>query len=95
MIAQNENRILWLPGEERMWDEDGGSSRNAAGVRIDATNATQVTAVFACLRILSETVASLPLHVLERLKTGGKREARELPLYRKLHQQPNWQASRV
>ena len=94
MIAQNENRILWLPGEERMWDEDGGSSRNAAGVRIDATNATQVTAVFACLRILSETVASLPLHVLERLKTGGKREARELPLYRKLHQQPNaWQTS--
>ena len=91
MIAK-EHRILWLPGEERSWDE--GGSRSAAGVRIDASNATQVAAVFACLRILGETVASLPLHVLERLPEGGKREARELPLYKKLHQQPNaWQTS--
>ena len=91
MIAK-EHRILWLPGEERSWDE--GGSRSAAGVRIDASNALQVAAVFSCLRILGETVAGLPLHVLERLPEGGKRQARELPLYRKLHQQPNaWQTS--
>ena len=93
MIAPNQHRILWLPGEERSWDEDGGS-RSPAGVRISAENATAVAAVFACLRILGETVASLPLHVLERLDGGGKRQARELPLYRKLHSQPNsWQTS--
>ena len=91
MIAK-EHRILWLPGEERSWDE--GGSRSAAGVRIDASNALQVAAVFSCLRILGETVAGLPLHVLERLPEGGKRQASELPLYRKLHQQPNaWQTS--
>ena len=93
MIASNEHRILWLPGEERSWDDDGGS-RSPAGVRVNAGNATQVAAVFSCLRILGETVATLPLHVLERLDGGGKRQARELPLYRKLHSQPNrWQTS--
>ena len=93
MIAKNEHRILWLPTEERMWDDDGGS-RNAAGVRIDSNNAHTVAAVFACLRVIAETVASLPLHVLERTPGGGKRVARELPLYRQLHSQPNgWQTS--
>ena len=93
MIAKNEHRILWLPGEERMWDEDGGS-RSAAGVRIDSNNAHQVAAVFSCLRVIAETVAALPLHVLERTPGGGKRIARELPLYRQLHAQPNgWQTS--
>ena len=92
-LAKRDNRILWLPGEERMWDDDGGS-RSAAGVRIDANNAHQVSAVFACLRVIAETVASLPLHVLERTPGGGKRIARELPLYRQLHAQPNgWQTS--
>ena len=62
-LAKRDNRILWLPGEERMWDDDAGS-RTAAGVRIDANNAHQVSAVFACLRVIAETVASLPLHVL-------------------------------
>jgi hypothetical protein len=90
MIA--ENRILWLPGEERSWDDDGG--RSPAGVRITPENATSVAAVFSCLRILAETVAGLPLHVLERTASGGKRLARELPLYRRLHSQPNnWQTS--
>ena len=94
MIAKNEHRILWLPTEERMWDDDGGGSRNAAGVRIDSSNAHSVAAVFACLRVIAETVASLPLHVLERTPGGGKRIARELPLYRQLHSQPNgWQTS--
>jgi len=76
-----------------MWDEDAGS-RSAAGVRIDSNNAHQVAAVFSCLRVIAETVAALPLHVLERTPGGGKRIARELPLYRQLHAQPNgWQTS--
>ena len=93
MISKADHRILWLPGEERMWDDEP-SSRSNAGVRIDANNAHTVAAVFACLRVIAETVASLPLHVLERTAGGGKRIARELPLYRQLHAQPNgWQTS--
>lgn len=93
MIAKSDNRILWLPGESRMWDDEP-SSRSNAGVRIDESNAHQVAAVFSCLRVIAETVAGLPLHVLERTPGGGKRIARELPLYRQLHSQPNgWQTS--
>ena len=93
MIVNAQHRILWLPGEERsMWDDEY-SSRSAAGIRIDASNALQVGAVFSCLRILAETIACLPLHVLER-QPRGTRRASELPLYKRLHQQPNgWQTS--
>jgi HK97 family phage portal protein len=43
---------------------------------------------------LAEAVATPALHVLERLQGGGKRQAKELPLYRRLHLQPNaWQTS--
>ena len=90
-----ENRILWLPGEEQrfQWDYDGAMT-NSAGVRITPDNALAVSTVFACIRVLAETVAGLPLFLLERLETGGKRQARELPLFKKLHQQPNsWQTS--
>jgi HK97 family phage portal protein len=95
MIAPNhQHRILWLPdGEERMFDDDA-PSRSSAGVRITSSNAHQVSVVFSCLRVIAETVASLPLHVLERTAGGGKRIAKELPLYRQLHSQPNgWQTS--
>jgi HK97 family phage portal protein len=94
MIAPNtQHRILWLPGEERMWDDDS-PSRSSAGVKINADNAHTVSAVFSCIRVRAETVASLPLHVYERTPRGGKRIARELPLYRQLHTQPNaWQTS--
>jgi HK97 family phage portal protein len=93
MIAKNEHRILWLPGEERMWDEDA-SSRSSAGVRISPDNALMVSTVFACIRVLAEAVATPTLHVLERMGDGGKRRATELPLYRKLNLQPNgWQTS--
>ena len=94
MIA--ENRILWLPDTDtdyRMWDEDSGG-RSASGVRITPENALSVSVVYACIRVLAESVAALPLHILERLDTGGKRKATELPLYRKLNLQPNgWQTS--
>jgi HK97 family phage portal protein len=94
MIAPNQqHRILWLPNEERMFDDDS-PSHSSAGVRINSSNAHQVAAVFSCLRVVAETVAGLPLHVLERSAGGGKRIAKELPLYKQLHSQPNgWQTS--
>ena len=98
MIA-NSNRILWLPeSDARNWDyESGGwagSSRNPAGVRIDAESALRATVVLACVRVLSASVAGLPLHLYRRLAGGGKELARDVPLYRVLHTTPNdWQTS--
>ena len=98
MIA-NANRILWLPGDDsRHFDyESGGwsgSNRNPSGVKIDAETALRSTVVLACIRVLSTSVAGLPLHLYRRLPSGGKEIAREHPLYRILHTQPNsWQTS--
>lgn len=94
MIA--ENRILWLPGDSRHFNWDDGSmpSRNPSGVRVTPDTAMQSTVVLACARVLAESVAGLPLHLLRRLADGGKEIARENPLYGILHDAPNsWQTS--
>mgnify|MGYP001658513740 FL=1 len=44
--------------------------------------------VHACVRVIAETIASLPLHVYEATDTGS-RKAPEHPLYRLLHDEPN------
>ena len=52
----------------------------------------QVAAVFACIRVLAESVASLPLIVYKRRPDGGKDRDPPHPLYRTLHDRPNrWQ----
>ncbi len=59
-----------------------------AGKSVTPTSAIQVSAVYACVRVIAETVASLPLHVYETTDTGS-RKANEHPLYRLLHDEPN------
>jgi HK97 family phage portal protein len=49
----------------------------------------QQAAVFACVRVLSETVASLPVFLYRRLPNGGKEKASEHPLFDILHNRPN------
>jgi HK97 family phage portal protein len=48
-----------------------------------------IAAVFACVRVLSESVAQLPLVLYRRLPEGGKVRAVEHPLYPILHDAPN------
>lgn len=64
-------------------------NKSASGRSVTPTTAMQSTAVFACVRVLAETVASLPLHVYRRLPQGGKEKATEHYLYPILHDQPN------
>lgn len=63
-----------------------GSS--ASGKSVTPSTAVQVSAVYACVRVIAETIASLPLHVYETTETGS-RKAPEHPLYRLLHDEPN------
>ena len=65
-----------------------------SGVSVTDDRALMYSAVFACVRILSESVASLPFIVYERTG-GGKRRAHEHPLYRLLHDEPNSEMSAV
>lgn len=59
-----------------------------SGISVNPETALRATAVFACVRVLSESLAGLPLHVYQR--AGGDRErADRHPLYRLLHSRPN------
>ncbi len=60
-----------------------------SGARVSERSAMQMTAVYACVRILAEAVAGLPLHLFEINATGGSEKAQSHRLYRLLHDEPN------
>ena len=64
----------------------GGSN---SGKNVNERSAMQMTAVYACVRILSESIAGLPVHLYQYVDSGSKQKAIEHPLYRLLHDEPN------
>lgn len=64
----------------------GGST---SGKKVNERSAMQMTAVYACVRILSESIASLPVHLYQYESEGNKAKAVKHPLYRILHDEPN------
>jgi HK97 family phage portal protein len=60
----------------------------ASGKTVNERTAMQTTAVYACVRILAETIASLPLNVY-RSTDNGKEKAIDHQLYYLLHDEPN------
>lgn len=61
----------------------------AAGKSVNERSAMQLTAVYACVRILAEGIAGLPLHLYKCGKNGSREKAVEHPLYFLLHDEPN------
>lgn len=68
----------------------GGST---SGKAVTERSAMQMTAVYSCVRILSEAVAGLPLHVYQYDDKGSKAKAITHPLYHLLHDEPNLEMS--
>lgn len=68
-------------------DTTGASTR--AGVLINDRTALNVSTVWACIKVLGESMASLPLMVYRRRPDGGKEPATDHPLFRILHDRPN------
>lgn len=64
----------------------GGSN---SGVRVDEMRSLQTSAVYACVKILSETIASLPLHLYKKGKDGKNETAEQHPLFSCLYEMPN------
>ena len=60
-----------------------------SGKAVTERSAMQMTAVYSCVRILSEAVAGLPLHLYKYTDSGGKTMALDHPLYHLLHDEPN------
>ena len=61
----------------------------SSGKNVNERSAMRVTAVYACVRVLSEAIASLPLHLYKKISRFGKEKAIEHPLYEILHNEPN------
>ena len=61
---------------------------SSTGKRVNERSAMQMTAVYSCVRILSEAIASLPLH-LYRYTDIGTEKAADHSLYFILHDEPN------
>ena len=66
---------------------------NDSGMPVSQFSAMQMSAVYACIRILSETLAQLPLNI-RRKTADGSELALSHPLFSLLHNQPNpWMSS--
>lgn len=76
-------------------DRTAGSSfaffmgSSSSGKSVTERSAMQMTAVYACVRILSEAVAGLPLHFYRYKEDGSKEMAIDTNLYHLLHDEPN------
>ncbi|HET9087147.1 MAG TPA: phage portal protein [Acidobacteriaceae bacterium] len=68
------------------WATDGGPS--LSGISVSEQSALNFTTVFACIRILSESVSSLPIYVYERVNNGRKPTTSH-PIYNLLAVSPN------
>lgn len=66
-----------------------GAMPSATGITVSEKNAISVTAVYAAVRILASTMASLPLPMYRKLVPRGKERAADHPLYFILHDQAN------
>lgn len=66
-----------------------GLRENVAGQFVTPGNVTKVAAVHACIQLIAETTASLPLAPYRRLDDGGKVVDTNHPLYNVLHNKAN------
>ncbi len=62
---------------------------STSGKRVNERSAMQMTAVYSCVRILSEAVAGLPLHLYQYTDKSSKEKAVDNLLYFLLHDEPN------
>jgi len=84
LFGSGENRNYWWPHLAQAM----AGNANTTGRPVTPATAVGSTAVWAAVRIISESIATLPLRVYER-RNGGRVIATEHPLYPILHDRPN------
>lgn len=77
------------PSDQILYALTGYTQSTKTGLIISESEALNYGAVFACIRVLAESVSQLPLHIYKRLPNGGKKPAVNHLLYNILHIQPN------
>ncbi len=86
------DRVLGFVGLERRALPTDPYWTNFAALRgggVTPRSAESVSAVYACVSAVAETIASLPLILYRRTTDDGRDRAKDHPLYRVLHEAPN------
>lgn len=74
---------------DEMMDRALGGGPTASGVAVSAGSALTLASVFCAVRLLAETLGSLPLFVLKSQPNGDRERMRTHALYAVLHDQAN------
>jgi HK97 family phage portal protein len=77
------------PSNPDRWFIRGFGGDQVAGVTVNEETALSATAVWAGVRIISETLAMLPLELYERKDERSKVQARQMSLWKVIHDEPN------
>lgn len=71
-----------------------GGGQTASGAEVSIESALRIPAVYACIKVISESISQLPLHLYRHLPDGGKEMAKEHTLFALLGSAPNpWTTS--
>lgn len=82
-----ERRYTMADVADKVFEATG--TKTKAGTTVTDETALNLSAVWAAVRVLTDTVASTPVHVYERLDPRGKQRAPTHPVYRLLHDRAN------
>jgi HK97 family phage portal protein len=94
-ILKPPSRVYDIWTDASAWTHIGGVSnyvggkKPAAGIEVDYHTALNCAAVLACTRAIAETLATLPALVYENMPDESREKARQNPLWRLCHDQPN------
>ncbi|MDR5736140.1 phage portal protein [Caballeronia sp. LZ025] len=64
-------------------------AQSSSGEAVTVDSALQLSAAWACVRLIAETIATLPLNLYAKATDGTRTVATNHPLYGLLHNQPN------
>lgn len=81
--------LRWLGAPISLTDGDFWGAWKGGGKALTVDAALQLSTVWACVRLISETISTLPLGFYEKLPDGSRVAATAHPLYELLHNQPN------
>ena len=71
-----------------------GGTPSATGLSITPDSAERVSTVFACVKVLAETMGTVPIHLYRQRTGGGKERVQETRLAELLTYHPNpWQTA--
>jgi HK97 family phage portal protein len=79
--------VLQKYAEDFLAGNDVPTQGNIA--KVDAGTAMRLSAVFACNRVLAETLATCPIHEYEKDDKGNRRSVTDTPEFELLHYAPN------